>query len=406
MTIPKLRFKEFDNDLKKEKIVDMTSWASGGTPAKNIEEYWKGTIPLISGASMHTRKIYESEANITNLGLKKGSKLAPKNSILILVRGSMLFKRIPIGITLKDVAFNQDVKSIIPKKPLIVDYLFQWFLSKENVIQNKVTSTGIGAGKLDTSELQGLEIYCPENNEQTKIASFLSAVDDKIAQLTQEHELLIQYKKGMMQQLFSQKLRFKADDGSGFEDWKIVKLKDILIDYKLGGNYSNSLRKTDFPLIKMGNLGRGSININKIEYITHGEDISSDDAIQTNDLFFNTRNTLDLVGKVAIWRGELPTAYYNSNLMRLKFENNMFMNYLLNEKSTLKKLKAIASGTTSVAAIYTKDLLKISLNIPSHIEQTKIANFLSAIDQKIDNVAAQIEQAKDWKKGLLQQMFV
>ena len=244
------------------------------------------------------------------------------------------------------------------------------------------------------------------NNEQTKIASFLSAVDDKITQLTQEHELLSEYKKGMMQQLFSQKLRFKADDGSGVEDWKIVKLKDTLIDYKLGGNYSNSLRKTDFPLIKMGNLGRGSININKIEYITHGEDISSDDAIQTNDLFFNTRNTLDLVGKVAIWRGELPTAYYNSNLMRLKFENNMFMNYLLNEKSTLKKLKAIASGTTSVAAIYTKDLLKISLNIPSHIEQTKIANFLSAIDQKIDNVAAQIEQAKDWKKGLLQQMFV
>lgn len=82
------------------------------------------------------------------------------------------------------------------------------------------------------------------------------------------------------------------------------------------------------------------------------------------------------------------------------------MNYLFNETSSLKKLKAIASGTTSVAAIYTKDLLKINLSIPSDIEQTKIANFLTAIDQKIDNVAEQIDHAKTWKKGLLQQMLV
>ena len=125
-----------------------------------------------------------------------------------------------------------------------------------------------------------------------------------------------------------------------------------------------------------------------------------------NDLFFNTRNTLDLVGKVALWRGELPIAYYNSNLLRLDFENNIFMNYLFNEQKTLEKLKAIASGTTSVAAIYTKDLLKINLEIPCLEEQNKIASFLSSIDQKIVVVAQQIEQAKQWKKGLLQQMFV
>ena len=156
----------------------------------------------------------------------------------------------------------------------------------------------------------------------------------------------------------------------------------------------------------MGNIGRGSIHLDKIEYIIQEESIDSDDIVKLDDLFFNTRNTLELVGKVAIWRNEIPVAYYNSNLMRMKFENNRFMNYLFNETSSLKKLKAIASGTTSVAAIYTKDLLKINLSIPSDIEQTKIANFLTAIDQKIDNVAEQIDHAKTWKKGLLQQMLV
>ncbi|HCG3359422.1 hypothetical protein CAS80_07480 [Acinetobacter baumannii] len=115
MAAPKLRFKEFDGDLTESKLVELTLWASGGTPAKDIPEYWGDDIPLISGASMHTNQLYESDVKITRLGLQKGSKLAPKDSILILVRGSMLFNKIPMGITLGDVAFNQDVKCIRPK---------------------------------------------------------------------------------------------------------------------------------------------------------------------------------------------------------------------------------------------------------------------------------------------------
>lgn len=108
MSVPQLRFKEFDGDFEKNKLVEYTKWSSGGTPSKDNEEYWNGDIPLISGASMHTNKLYESDVKITKLGLQKGSKLAPTNSILILVRGSMLFNKIPMGITLCDVAFNQD----------------------------------------------------------------------------------------------------------------------------------------------------------------------------------------------------------------------------------------------------------------------------------------------------------
>ena len=113
-----------------------------------------------------------------------------------------------------------------------------------------------------------------------------------------------------------------------------------------------------------------------------------------------------MVGKVAIWREELPLAYYNSNLMGMEFENNYFMNYWFNSYKGLKSLKRIATGTTSVAAIYTKDLLKITMLVPSVVEQTKIANYLSTLDTKIEQVTQQIAQTQTLKKGLLQQMFV
>ncbi|WP_430738550.1 restriction endonuclease subunit S [Psychrobacter sp. VH5] len=389
MATPKLRFKEFDGYLEKNNLINLTLWASGGTPSKKNKDYWMGDIPLISGASMHTRKICESEFNITDLGLKKGSKLAPKNSILILVRGSMLFKKIPMGMALKDVAFNQDVKSIITKEDLNEYYFFQWLLSQENIIQNKVTSTGIGAGKLDTSELQNLEIYYPAKEEQTKIATFLSAVDTKIDELTQKHELLTEYKKGMMQQLFSQKLRFQADDGSDFEDWEYMSLHEVL-DYEQPTRYI--VKTTDYD------------DSFKTAVLTAGKSFILGYTNEDNDIF-------EADNKNVIIFDDFTTAY-------------KFVDFPFKVKSSAMKILQTKSKNYDIFYIYSvfstiniqkgdehkrrwiSEYSQIEVPIPSLPEQTKIANFLTAIDQKIDNVAEQIDHAKTWKKGLLQQMFV
>ncbi|MDY2947044.1 MAG: restriction endonuclease subunit S, partial [Mannheimia varigena] len=208
MASPKLRFKEFSLDWELKSLGSITKWYSGGTPSKDIEDYWGNGYPLISGASMHTDLLEESNVHITALGLQNGSKLAPKNSILLLVRGSMLFNRIPVGIAQKDLAFNQDVKCLIPSNGVLYQFIFQWFKSKESFIKNKVTSTGIGAGKLDTDDLQNLSFFQPTEKEQTKIASFLTTIDKKISQLNEQHQLMIQYKKGVMQKIFSQEIRF------------------------------------------------------------------------------------------------------------------------------------------------------------------------------------------------------
>ena len=106
------------------------------------------------------------------------------------------------------------------------------------------------------------------------------------------------------------------------EDWDVNSIRELVDRVRLGGNYPNSERETSRPLIKMGNMGRGSISTTKMEYIPEGLPVDEQHRLKSGDVIFNTRNTLDLVGKVCIWRDELPAAYYNSNVLRLEFSRS------------------------------------------------------------------------------------
>ncbi|MEM8520649.1 restriction endonuclease subunit S [Flavobacterium sp. PL12] len=194
------------------------------------------------------------------------------------------------------------------------------------------------------------------------------------------------------------------------EDWEVKKFKDILKEGKLGGNYENSEANEGVPVMKMGNLGRGVVNLNKIQFLPDNEKYNEDDILKEGDLLFNTRNTLDLVGKVSMWRNELPFSLYNSNLMRMIFRvedvgSNNFMNFAFNSHYLLSQLRGIATGTTSVAAIYGKDLNKIKFLLPSKEEQTAIANCLSTWDKAIATQTQLIAQKELRKKALANRLL-
>jgi type I restriction enzyme, S subunit len=194
------------------------------------------------------------------------------------------------------------------------------------------------------------------------------------------------------------------------DDWDCLPLKEVLTRGRLGGNYENSARETHAPLMKMGNINRGSFNLEKIEYIQRPASIDPQHKLNAGDILFNTRNTLELVGKVAIWRNQLPLAYYNSNLMRLDFNETKiasteYANYALNSKPSISRLKAIATGTTSVAAIYTRDLLEFHFPTPPRSEQIAIGNAISDTDCLISSLDQLIAKKRDILQAAMQQLL-
>jgi type I restriction enzyme S subunit len=193
------------------------------------------------------------------------------------------------------------------------------------------------------------------------------------------------------------------------EDWESSELGGVLKSMQLGGNYRNSERETSWPLIKMGNLDRGSIRLDKLEFIDPSQTPAVRDRLRKDDVLFNTRNTLDLVGKVSVWSDELPEAYFNSNIMRMEFDetlvSNRFMSYILNTHESLKILRGMAIGTTSVAAIYSRDLVKLRFPLPPKAEQEAIAGALSDADAFTESLEQLLAKKRQVKQGAMQELL-
>jgi type I restriction enzyme S subunit len=267
-------------------------------------------------------------------------------------------------------------------------------------------------------DLKSIPINIPSLPEQQKIAAFLTEVDAKLSQLTKKKVLLENYKKGVMQQIFSQEIRFKHNNStkfgtrevSEFPDWEVKKLGDV-------GTTLNGLTgktKEDFgagkPYIQYKQVFNSSkINIEKCGLV----DISDSDKqtkVKYGDVFFTTSSeTPKEIGTASVLLDNIEEMYLNSFCFGFRVEQTLlyppFSQYLFRNNDFRKKMIPLAQGSTRYN-ISKSAFLKLKVKLPKVEEQNKIANFLSDLDAKIEVLSTSIENTETFKKGLLQQMFV
>jgi type I restriction enzyme S subunit len=266
-----------------------------------------------------------------------------------------------------------------------------------SLIVNSSSQKNIGI-----DSLKKLTVFLPNLPEQTKIATFLSAVDTKIDQLTQKKALLDTYKKGAMQQIFSQQIRFKADDGEEYPEWEEKKLEEVFI-YKNGGSFEKDvIEDGKFNLITLNSLDiSGNLKIN------HKTISFCDGSLAKNDLIMVLSDVAhgNFLGLTAIIP-EDNKYVLNQRMGALKPKTADSVRYIrifINFNQKYFKLYGQGSSQQNLSK---GDIEEFIIDLPCLEEQIKIATFLSAIDRKIELVSQHLEQAKAFKKGLLQQMFV
>ena len=263
---------------------------------------------------------------------------------------------------------------------------------------------------ITNESLLKLPLPFPTITEQKHIANFFTILDNKINQLKEKKALLVEYKKGVMQKIFSQELRFRDDDGKEFKEWEEKKLGEIG-EFKNGINKSSEDFGFGFPFINLMDVfGKPTTSNQKFDLVNANEkELKLYEIKKGNVLFIRSSVKKEGVGETTLILNDLKNTVYSGFLIRfrdkkIKLDLN-FKKYCFSNRKFREDL--ISLSTTSANTNINQESLKIlKINLPCLEEQTKIANFLSKIDDKIKTVNEQIEKSMEYKKGLLQQMFV
>lgn len=252
------------------------------------------------------------------------------------------------------------------------------------------------------------KIFIPSVAEQKKITLFLNTLDKKIEQLKEKKKLLEEYKKGIMQKIFSQELRFKDDNGNDFPEWKEKKLGEIFSIFN-GYAFASEDNVTEGTLwVKIADVGIQEMKIDNLSFLPY-------EYSETYKKFILKKGDYVIALTRPILSGELKIAaindFFNNSLLnqrvgKIVSENNTtFVYYMLQLSWLIKAIENNIAGTDP-PNLSPKEIDFIKISIPQKKEQEKIAVFLATIDDKICRTQGQIENTQAYKKGLLQKMFV
>ena len=387
--VPKLRFKEFSDEWEEKKLGEISEIIMGQSPdSKNYNEKNIG-LPLIQGnADCKNRKVYP------RLYTSEITKESIPNDIIMTVRA-------PVGA----IAFS-NIHSCIGRGVCAIrntnNFIYHYLIKLENSWEK--ISQGSTFTAVNSNDIKKLQLILPNIQEQEKIANFLSSIDKKISLTEEKLELFREYKKGVMQKIFSQELRFKDSNGNDYPEWEEKKLGEIAFFSKGKLISKEDITEEGVECIRYGELY--TIYKEKIEKVVSKTKLEKNKLIlsEKNDVIIPSsgETAIDIAVASCVMKDGVALGA-DLNIIKTK-ENGLYLAYFINNPAKLE-LASLAQGA-SVIHLYEKHLKLLNIKIPTLEEQEKIADFLSSIDSKIESIEKELEGLKEFKKGLLQQMFI
>jgi type I restriction enzyme S subunit len=413
MLVPTLRFKEFEEPWIPSKLGDVTKYIKGY--AFKSEDYQDNGIRIVRVSDLAADRIKTDNDKIY-IDEQKASefdkyKLRTGNIVITTVgsKPEMLESAVGRGIFIhndNEGLLNQNMLKFENIKGISNGFIIGLINSRRYQHYMKGIARGnANQANITVVDLLQYKISYPTLPEQQKIASFLSAVDEKIQQLTKKKTLLEQYKKGVMQQLFSGKLHFKDENGKSYPDWVPRKMSEVLFEHKL-----NSTGKEEVFSVS---VHKGLINqVEHLGRVFAAKNTDNYNLVQPGDIVYTKSPTgsfpLGIIKQSKIDQNVIVSPLYGiftPETPGLGYMFNVYFESPINTQNYLASI--IQKGAKNTINITNTTFLSKKMKLPtSKEEQNKIGNFLKELDTKIERINQQITQTQTFKKGLLQKMFV
>lgn len=416
---PILRFPGFLSEWKKRRFGDLYTFKSTNSFSRDKLNYDDGEVYNIHYGDIHVKfrsnfklpletvPFINADLNLSNIGIDNYCQ----EGDLVIADASENYDDIGKSIEIIDLNNKRVVAGLhtFLARPITDQlmkgyggYLMQTTSVKDQI---KIIAQGTKVLGISTKRVADLKLILPETSEQTKIAEFLTAIDKRIELLTAKKEKLTLYKKGVMQKIFNQEIRFKPDEGGEFPEWEETTLGKIGSVVKLK-NKENQITQVFTNSAKYGVVQQGDFFEREI---TTEVNLKNYYVIDSGQFVYNPRiSNLAPVGPIGMnkmGKGLLSPLYtvFSISNGHLAFFEQYFKSTLWHQYMRDNGNSGARSDRMSVTVGV---LMNLPLYIPTLMEQTKIAMFLTSLDTEIQKVEQQITLNHTYKKGLLQQLFV
>lgn len=407
--VPRLRFREFKDEWKEKKLGSLGSFFKGNGLSKADLSYDGQECILYGELYTKYNEVITNIQSKTNLEDKNfiRSKI---NDVIIPSSGETAIDIATASCVKKDnVILGGDLNVFRPND---VDGIFvSYQLNNQKRTEIAKIAQGASVVHVYNEQLKKVKICITEIQEQKKIADFFSLVDKKIEKQSEKVEALKTYKKGIMQKIFKQEIRFKDENGREYPEWEEKRLGDIGKTYTgLSGKTKEDFETGNAKYITYMNVFKNIKIKSELIDIVDIKDNENQNKVLEGDLLFTTSSeTAEEVGMVSLCDKYIENLYLNSfcfgfRIKNLKINSNFIVYYLRSPKIR-KKISILAQGSTRYN-LSKNELMKLAIEIPCIEEQTQIATFLCTIDERMDKEEKKLEELKVWKKGLLQKMFI
>lgn len=412
---PKLRFKEFSGDWENKKLGSLLEFKNGINASKEQYGHGKKFINVLDILS-NDYITYENIIGKVDVDDATFDKYSVGYGDVVFQRSSETREEVGTANVYLDKENKATFGGFIIRGKKVGEYnpIFMNKLLKTSSARKEITTKSGGSTRYNVGQetLSDVEVMFPKLEEQEKIASLFSLIDNKISLQGDKVETLKDYKNGMMQKIFSRELRFKDDDGRDYPEWEEKKIKDMEL-YISDGNYgeayptSSDMVEEGVPFLRGNNINNGYLNFNDMKYITHekhSELLSGH--ITSKDIIITVRGD---IGKVGFATHEYEGANMNAQLalIRVKCEklDARYLHQYMNTTEFYKEVLKRQTGT-ALKQLPIGKLKDISLKLPNIEEQRKIASILCRLDFKLKKEQEKLDSLNQYKKGLLQQMFI
>lgn len=400
--VPKLRFKGFNDELKKEKFQNLVTLQRGSSPRPIIKYITTSEdgVNWIKIGDVSTGKTFidKTAEKITKEGAKKSRKVQVGDLIL---SNSMSFGRPYI---MKIDGYIHDGWFVLKnyQKNFNREYLCQLLTSPIIQKQYKRLAAGGVVNNISSELVNAVIVNVPSLQEQERIANFLTKVDKIIEKQDEKVKNLEKYKKGMMQKIFSQEIRFKDENGEEYPDWEKSTFNDILVE----DLYPVPKPSEKYEKISVRSHAKGTFS----SIVEKPEEVNMDTLYEVKGKQLIVNITFAWEHAIAIVKKEDENKLVSHRFPTYKFKENanyeFYGNYIKLPIIKYKLSLASPGGAGRNRVLNKKEFLKIEVPVPCIDEQMKIAKFLSDIDNITEKEQKKLDKLRVWKKGLLQQMFV